>query len=187
MLHMLIITAISVRCVLGSLSCTFPYSGHFQVRLEREAHGKPSLARRRTSPGFWGARGASVWLTGHAACPAIQSLHGFASSSPWAGTLSCCWPRDEMCSMHQISALLLRQRHAREQGKAKAVGEKTLISAAPPWNPLGRWLNFTAELPKMSSYQIHSWVFRLNWCGLIFLSGKYLGLPLQHNTWNHFK
>lgn len=83
----------------------------------------------------------------------VQTL----AHDPW-----CCWPRDEMCSMHQISALSPRQRHAQEQGKAKPQGDKALISAAPPWKLLGKWLNFTAEPSKMSSYQIHFWVFRLN-------------------------
>lgn len=165
MLHMFSIPAISVRCFLGYVFPRCPCSGHLQVRLERGARGKPSLARRKMSPGFWGARGASMGLPGHAACPAIQSLNGYVqlcllptpSRDPW-----CCWPRDEMCSMHQISALFPRQIHAQEQGKAKAQAEKTLINAAPPWNLLGRWLNFTAELSKMSSYQIHFWVFRSN-------------------------
>lgn len=47
-LHMLSITAVTVRLCLGVfLPCTFPYSAHPQVGLERQAHGKPSWGKEK--------------------------------------------------------------------------------------------------------------------------------------------
>lgn len=172
MLHMLSITAISVRCVLGYLFLHLSLQWTSTSWIRKRTSWQAFLGKKKDLSWVLGCQGASVGLPGHTACPAIQSLHGcvqlcfLLTPSRHVQTLAhdpwCCWPRDEMCSMHQISALSPRQRHAQEQGKAKPQGDKALISAAPPWKLLGKWLNFTAELSKMSSYQIHFWVFRLN-------------------------
>lgn len=76
-------------CLGISFSCTFPYSGHLQAGLERGPHGKPSLARRKTYPGFWGAR-ELLWgsqATQHVLqFSPYMAVSSFASSSPQADT-----------------------------------------------------------------------------------------------------
>lgn len=126
--------------------------------------------------------------------PSLQCTSSFASHPPHSRDLQvlayepwCSWPRDEIHSMYQSSALPSRQRQTQtqEKGKTKAQDTKALISTDSSWDLLGRWLNTTTELSKVTKYQIHLWAFRLNWSGLIFISGKYLGPQL--NTQDHLK
>lgn len=131
-LHLLSITAINARLCLGvSLRGTFPYSAHPQVGLERGACSKPSWGKEKDlswGPGVLGSFCGAPRLCSMS-CNSVSTRLPPASlpvptqsrdpqtlaCDPW-----CCWPRDEIHSVHQISALPPRQRRWRKnKGKQK--------------------------------------------------------------------